>query len=50
MSLSFLLPKRHVKTDGVFTKCRNCEQTVRIKEIEERRAKGSGADDIETPD
>ncbi|MBN1808019.1 MAG: acetyl-CoA carboxylase carboxyltransferase subunit beta [Planctomycetes bacterium] len=35
MAFSFFSPKRHVRTDGVFTKCRNCDGMVRIKDIEE---------------
>lgn len=35
MAWGFLLPRRHVKTDGVFTKCRNCEEMVRVKDVEE---------------
>jgi acetyl-CoA carboxylase carboxyl transferase subunit beta len=36
MGLGFLLPKRHVKTDGVFTKCKNCDEMVRVKDVEEK--------------
>jgi len=35
MAFSFFLPRRHVKTDGVFTKCRQCAQMVRVRDVEE---------------
>jgi len=35
MGLGFSLPKRHVKTDGVFTKCRSCDEMVRVKDIDD---------------
>lgn len=34
MPLPFFSQRRHVKTDGVFMKCSNCAEVVRVKDVE----------------